>query len=111
MKIDTESGFTKTQLLATENHKIFSILLLNCADKELNISQRQDDQTIPTLLLGCNRGFIFKFEKRAGELEWSKTAECRVDQSVSSLLQVAQDTVLAVQEEGNFDFIDVTSMS
>ena len=63
-----------------------------------------------TLILGCNRGFILKFEKEDPAAEWVKTGETRVEQVVSDLLQVAEDTVLAVQDEGCFDFIDVTSM-
>jgi len=37
---------------------------------------------VPTkeiLLLGCNRGFLLKFEKAAGEVAWTKTEELRLE--------------------------------
>ena len=63
-----------------------------------------------TLLLGCSRGFLLKYEKGPNDAAGQKTGEVRLDQSVVDVLQIHAKTVLAVQDEGTFDVIDVTSM-
>ena len=52
--------------------------------------------TTDILLLGCNRGFLFKFEKSAGEEVWRKTGECRLQLNVTDILQIHPLTVVAV---------------
>ena len=86
MKIDPKDGIQKAQLLATENHKIFSVLLLNTDDPTLNMTRSAEPSAKQTLILGCNRGFILKFEKEDPAAEWVKTGETRVEQVVSDLL-------------------------
>ena len=65
-----------------------------------------------TLLLGCNRGYLLKYERPAANdsAPWTKTGECRLEQSITEVLQIHPLTVLCVQDEGIFDVVDVTSM-
>ena len=55
---------------------------------------------------------MLKYERPVGgsSSDWTKTGECRVEQSVTDILQVHSLTVLAVEDEGTFDVIDVSSM-
>ena len=38
-----------------------------------------EQPTSQTLILGCNRGFLLKYEKGINETAWTKTGECRLE--------------------------------
>lgn len=112
MQIDAKTGFNVTEKIATENHKVFAACRLNSGvdgvSMTLRATEEQPDKDI--LILGCSRGYLLKFEKGAQDQVWTKTGECRLEQSVVDVLQIHSMTVLAVQDEGTFDVIDVASM-
>ena len=112
MTVDSKLGFTDRVPVQTENLKVFCACLLNSGMP--GVSMPQDEAAPPsttqTLLLGCNRGYLVKYEKADGETEWTKTGECRLGQNVTDVLQIQPNAVLAVQDEGTFDVVDVASM-
>lgn len=81
MRIDPETGFHDKETLDSQNLKVFAACLLNSGvqGQTLTIDEGAEAPTGETLLLGCARGYILKFEKAAGETEWTKTGESRVD--------------------------------
>ena len=76
----------------------------------MSLEEGKEAPETQTLLLGCNRGYLLKFEKGPGDETWRKTGECRLDLSITDVLQIQPTAVLAVQDEGCFDVVDVTSM-
>lgn len=112
LKIEPTTGFGAREKLETENHKVFSACLLNSGIQGISMTLEPgaEQPTSQILILGCNRGFLLKYEKGMDEAAWTKTGECRLEQSIVDVLQIHPMTVLAVEEEGTFDVVDVTSM-
>ena len=112
MTIDPKKGFSARERIETENHKVFSACLLNSGIPGVSMSLEAGEEapTTQTLLLGCNRGYLLKYEKAEGATTWEKTGELRLEQSITDVLQIQAMNVIAVQDEGTFDVIDVTSM-
>ena len=71
MKIDS-SGFTIQEKLETEDFKVFSVCMLNSGIPGISMpldagAQQPEKQT---LILGCLRGFVLKFEKGPNDQTW-----------------------------------------
>lgn len=88
MQIDAVRGFTNRVILPTENNKVFAACLLNSgiAGETMSLEDGVPAQTTQTLILGCSRGILLKFEKGSGESQWRKTGENRLEQNVTDLL-------------------------
>lgn len=112
LQVSPANGFSDRLPIDTENHKVFSACLLNSniPGVSMKLEEGVDAPPKEILLLGCNRGFLLKFEKGLGEPNWTKTGECRLEQSITDIIQLQPMTVLAVLDEGIFDVIEVTSM-
>merc|ERR1712038_1115853 len=58
-----------------------------------------------TVILGCNNGFIFKFERAIDGKQWTMTGESKLEKTVSDVIQTDRERVIAVQDDGYFDYI------
>ena len=112
LSINPKIGFYDREKVDTENHKVFSACLLNSGIPGVSMKVEDEGAAPATqiLILGCNRGFLLKYEKQPGEKEWVKTGESRLEQSVTDILQIQPMNVLACQDEATYDVVDVASM-
>ena len=111
IELDAEKGFKKIGTVDTDNCKVYSVCLLNSGLQGVSIDPANlaNVPTKQTMILGCNRGNIFKYEKEQDAEEWEKTGHYRLNQAITDVLQIKDHLVLAVQEEGIFDFVDVVN--
>ena len=81
MKIEPKTGFGVREKIETENHKVFAACLLNSGipGVSMTLEAGAEQPTSQTLILGCNRGFLLKYEKGINETAWTKTGECRLE--------------------------------
>ena len=88
MKIEPNTGFTIQEKLETENHKVFSACLLNSGipGVSMTLDPAAEQPTTQTLILGCSRGYLLKYEKGANDQTWTKTGESRLEQSIVDVL-------------------------
>ena len=81
IEIDQTNGFRKIASLDTDNTKVYSACLLNSGMPGLSLN-KESLVEVPdkeTLILGCNRGFMFKFEREEGQSEWTKKQTLRLE--------------------------------
>ena len=61
ISVDAKTGFTKKQSLVTDSSKVYASLFISREE----IEKSGDEDAKDLLILGCNRGNIFKFERKS----------------------------------------------
>ena len=71
--------------LNTEGNEVYSSCLLFGNQHGISLPPNEEFE-VQTLVLGCNNGFVYKFEKADENAEWTKTGQVQVSSRVEDVL-------------------------
>jgi hypothetical protein len=69
VKIIPGKGFEVTQTLNTDGNEVFAACLIDGSQHGISMKPMFDDESKTTdiLILGCDKGMVFKFERPKGD--------------------------------------------
>ena len=103
------SGLKVEANLNTENHEVSSACLLFGNQHGISMEPSEELEKM-TLYLGCEEGYIYKFEKE-GEDEWKNAGQHQVGSRIIDILQIRDGLLMLCQDAGVFDFLDADRMN